>query len=270
MEPAATAAIVIIGDEILSGHTRDTNSGWLAERLRARGVRLVRIETVPDEAAEIESTVRRIAARDAPTWLFLVGGLGPTPDDRTYGAVARALGVELDLRPEHVAWARERAAAWGLSGEAWADPERAEATRRMIRLPAGSEALLNPVGAALGCVAKLEATRVVCLPGVPKELYAMFEQSFEAKYLSSSRASEETRELELECAEAQLWDILTDLERSFPSVRLGSYPQGRRRILLRLRGPAADAARAFDRLAERTRAWRPQVPEPGETRTDAA
>ena len=254
--PQPAAAIVIVGDEILTGHTQDTNSHWLARRLRADDVRVLRIETIADDPAEIEATLRRILVRDEPAFLFVVGGLGPTPDDRTYEGVRRALGVDLEVRAQHVAAMKSRIARRGMSNDAWADPERSEAMRRMIRIPVGSAALENPVGAALGCVAPAGRSRVAVFPGVPRELYAMYEESFAPVHVPKARKGREaTRELEVRTAEAALWDTLTMLEREFPTIRLGSYPQDRRGlVVLRLAGPRPAVDAAFRRLRTATAA----------------
>lgn len=247
---APRAAIVIVGDEILAGHTQDTNSHWLARRLREHGLGLARVETVPDDVTDIEATLRRLLALSFD-WVFVVGGIGPTPDDRTYEAVARALGQRLVVRAEHVDAMRRRVASGPHAGAAWGDPERSQAMRRMIQLPEGSEALENPVGAALGCVARAGETRVVVLPGVPRELYAMFDRSFAPNHLAEAGATETVAELEVWGAEASYWDALVEVERSFPGVKLGSYPQDEKgRILFRLTGPAADVERAKERLSQ--------------------
>jgi len=241
---AARASIVIVGDEILAGHTQDTNSHWLARRLRELGVALDRIETVPDEWSEIEATLRRHTALGFD-WVFVVGGIGPTPDDRTYEAVGRALGVPLEVRDEHVAAMRKRVKAGKHADAAWSDPASSEAMRRMIRIPQGSRALANPIGSALGCVATLGPTRVVVLPGVPRELYAMFDESFAPKHLPRAKPVHVVAEVEVYGAEASYWDALVEVETAFPTVKLGSYPQNARgRVILRLTGPAKDVRAA--------------------------
>lgn len=250
------AAIVIVGDEILDGHTQDTNSHWISKRLAAHGVALLRVEVVPDDVEEIEATLRRILLRDAPSLLFVVGGIGPTPDDRTYEAVARALGVDLELRPEAMDALRTRYGSRA-PGESWADPESSEALQRMIRVPRGAQPLANPAGAALGCVAKSNSTSLVVLPGVPRELYAMFDQSFEPSYLHEFRARDVTREVAVWMQEARLWPTLNALGAAFPSLRIGSYPQSDGgRVVLRLRGPAPDVDRAMERLEKEVAEFR--------------
>lgn len=249
-----TAILVIVGDEILAGHTLDTNSHYLANRLRARGLRVLRKETLPDDPKEIDATLQRILARDAPSYCFVVGGIGPTPDDRTYEGVARALNADLVVTPEARAWMEARARKHGYGADLLGDPGREEPLVRMIRLPRGATPLWNPVGAALGCVAERGATRVVVLPGVPRELTAMVEASFEPRFLPSPQSPEAVQDLEVWGQEIHLWDVLRQLEAEFPQVRFGSYPQSEHgRIVLRLAGPSESVARAAQRLRERTK-----------------
>lgn len=244
-----TAVILIVGDEILDGHTQDTNSHWLAGRLRARGVRLLRIETHPDDVATVADAIRRLARHPTPEFLFVVGGIGPTPDDRTYEAVARALEVPLEARPERLEWLRAREIARGRDGGI----EASQGLRRMVMLPAGTQELVNPVGSALGCVGQAGETQVVVLPGVPRELYAMFGDVFEPQYLGGRSSAVVVREIVERGAEARLYDALLAVERAHATVRVGSYPQADGRIILRLSGPEKDVLEAENDLKARVR-----------------
>ncbi|HSK95868.1 MAG TPA: molybdopterin-binding protein, partial [Euzebyales bacterium] len=93
------ASIVVIGDEILQGFVRDTNSGWLAERLRRLGIALDRVIVVPDDAEAIVGALRAELRRSRPRVVFTSGGIGTTPDDRTMAAVATCLDVDLVAEP---------------------------------------------------------------------------------------------------------------------------------------------------------------------------
>ncbi len=247
----ATAVIVVVGDEILAGHTQDTNSHWLAQRLRGLGVRLLRIEAIPDQVAEIAATLGRSLVREEPSFLFVIGGIGPTPDDRTCAGVARALGGELVARKRDLDALRRLARERGYGNEAWADPTRSQGMRRMVSVPTGSKPLANPVGAALGCVAAMGTTRVVVFPGVPREFYAMFDRSFAPVYARNARSREVTHEVEVWGAEASLWERLSRLEEQFPALRIGSYPQDDLgRIILRITGGKKSADRALRSLQD--------------------
>lgn len=244
----ATARLVVVGDEILAGHTLDTNSHWVAGRLRDLGIDVVGVEQLPDDVGVLVRAITR-AVNDGPEWVIVMGGLGPTPDDRTYEAVAQATGHRLDVRSVHVQWLKDRAKRHGVDDQEWADPERSEAARRMIRIPQGATPLMNPVGAALGCVLEVAGSRVVVLPGVPQELKAMFDEAFVPAFLPDAVASLTTLEAETRAAEAQWWPILKRLEAQEPTVRVGSYPQDPRgRLILRVRGPEEEARRVMNEL----------------------
>src|SRR2546425_1088653 len=122
-----TAAILVIGDEILSGRTKDKNIGYIAEYLTNIGIDLKEVRVVPDEEGEIVSALN--ALRGRYTYVFTTGGIGPTHDDITADAVARAFGVAIDHDPRAVALLRAR----------FGDADLNAARMRMARLPAGGE-----------------------------------------------------------------------------------------------------------------------------------
>src|SRR6201997_3604707 len=121
-----TAALLVIGDEILSGRTKDKNIGYVAEYLTALGIDLKEVRVVGDEEAEIVAAVNALRARY--DYLFTTGGIGPTHDDITAQSVAKAFGVTIDHDPRAVAIMQERFAQTG--------SEMNEARMRMARIPA--------------------------------------------------------------------------------------------------------------------------------------
>ncbi len=165
-----TAEIVTIGNEILIGHTLDTNSNWIAKRLRHYGWQLSRVTTIPDSLSEIQSTVRNAIAR-RPVLLFTLGGLGPTPDDMTMKGVARALEAQIIVNGEALRMVREYYRK--MEGET----AITHARRKMATLPEGALPLKNPIGTAPGVSIERGGTRLVSLPGVPREMKAIFERS---------------------------------------------------------------------------------------------
>ena len=134
-----TAALLVIGDEILSGRTKDKNIGYIAEYLTNIGIDLKEVRVVPDEMDEIIEAVNKLRARY--TYLFTTGGIGPTHDDITADAVSRALGVELYEDPRIIAAMLERLKPEDLN----------EARRRMARIPVGAEqvAMMETIEAAV-------------------------------------------------------------------------------------------------------------------------
>src|SRR5262249_39649748 len=135
-----TAAVLVIGDEILSGRTKDKNIGYIAEYLTGLGIDLMEVRVVGDEEAAIVEAVNALRARH--TYVFTTGGIGPTHDDITAECVAKAFGVPIDFDPRAVAILKERMAQTGA--------EMNEARMRMTRIPQGADLVHNKVSAAPG------------------------------------------------------------------------------------------------------------------------
>ena len=159
--------MISTGDELTCGRTVDTNSAWLAERLLAMGIPTVSHHTVGDDAAEIASAIRAAAGRSEV--VLVTGGLGPTPDDLTRQALGDVLGEELLLDEECLAKIEEffrrrsRQMVW--------------ANRIQAMIPKGASPIDNELGTAPGIMARIGESLVICMPGVPAEMHAMFESS---------------------------------------------------------------------------------------------
>jgi molybdenum cofactor synthesis domain-containing protein len=197
------AAILTIGNELVSGDVENTNASWLARRLEQLGVKVVIAASVPDEIDRIVTFVRR----EAPLvdHLLVTGGLGGTPDDITREALAAAFGVEQEVVPELADDLRSRFRG---------DPEYAA---RWAALPRGAEPLENPLGGAPGF--RIENTWV--LPGLPSEMEAMFDRYAEAlraeRPIASWRVTLRTRE-------SAIAPALAEATERWPGVLVGSYP----------------------------------------------
>ena len=241
-------SIIAIGDELLAGYTLDTNSSWIAQRLRALGIPLKRTTQVRDREDEIVEQVHRELADPGVTLIFCTGGLGPTPDDRTFAALGRALGRELEIEGA-VRERIERRLARMVEAKLIDSAELTEGHLRMARIPAGPLAVLrNRVGTAPGVVYEVEGKRLFLLPGVPPELKAIFAEEIEAAYLAGGAAAT-VRELRLQFAvEGRFWPVLKELEETHPDVSVGSYPNFEsKELILRCTGP--DPARVEDAAA---------------------
>jgi len=162
---APLAAIVTIGDELLLGQIVDTNAAHIAQVLREDGYKLLRSSTVGDDAGRIAAEVKSAAA--AADVVVTTGGLGPTVDDPTRGALADAAGVALEERPE--LW-RDITARYRGFGR-----EPTDNNRRQAMVPEGAEAILNPLGTAPAFVVEVDGVPVVALPGVPREMRYLLE-----------------------------------------------------------------------------------------------
>jgi molybdenum cofactor synthesis domain-containing protein len=200
----ATAAILTIGNEIVSGDTENTNASWLARRLAPLGVEVRLIAALPDEIDEIARFVREHAP--AVEFLLVTGGLGGTPDDLTREALAAAFGVEQEEQPEVAADLRARFTR---------DPEYAA---RWALLPEGSRPLANPRGGAPGFV----IANVYVFPGLPAEMEAMFDSVAEelagGQPIASWRRTYRTRE-------SDIVELLAEATERWPEVLVGSYPR---------------------------------------------
>lgn len=249
--PPLRASILVIGDEILAGYVRDTNSGWLAERLRGHGVPLDRVVTVPDDIDAIVGHLRDELARSRPRVVLTSGGIGSTPDDRTMEAVATLLGVELVVDPDldaRITAALERQAAAGgrISGE------QEEAVRSMALVPGGARLLPEASGMAPGVAVDVDCgleeggAAIAVLPGIPSELRRITEQSVEPALLAGRGAPTHTEELTHPYPESVLSPLLADLARDFPGLHVGSYPG--RECVVRLSGAPADVEAAAARV----------------------
>ena len=199
----ATAAILTIGNELVSGDVPNTNGSWLARRLEGLGLGVRLIAALPDEIDAVAVFVRDQAA--AVDVVVVTGGLGGTPDDLTRESIAAAFGVGQAEVPEVAADLRARFTR---------DPEYAA---RWARLPAGSRPLENPLGGAPGFVAE----NVYVLPGLPAEMEAMFEtvaaELRRGGPIASWRRTYRT-------SESRIAGVLEAAGAQHPGVRVGSYP----------------------------------------------
>ncbi len=252
MATSPATVIIAVGDEVLSGHTQDTNSFFLAQRAFAAGYPVRRIEVVADRIDEVVAAVHRALADTGVTRIAVCGGIGPTPDDRTFEAVARALDRPLeenDLALAHITGivARMHAAGWVQTDEV------SEGNRRSATVPAGGTVLVNRRGMAPPMAYELGEDRwLFILPGVPREFTTIVEEELIPRFFSGGTAAavEEVRYQSV--PEAELYGPLRQLATEFGDVVAGSYPQSEaRRVIVRLRGDdAARVSAAAHRMIE--------------------
>jgi molybdenum cofactor synthesis domain-containing protein len=239
------STIIAIGDELLAGFTLDTNSNWLAEHLRVLGFPLKRVTIVRDRPAEIVEQVRRDLCDPEVEDVFCTGGLGPTPDDRTYEAIGAALGREMTLwQPvlERIERRVRRMHDAGLIDSA----EVTEGNRRMARIPDEPDHVFrNRRGMAPGLMYRVEGRRLFILPGVPSEMRGIFTEELAPEFLAGGTARV-VRELRfLFASEARFYPVMRELETSHPDVSVGSYPNFRTKELV-LRFSGDDERRVLD------------------------
>ena len=202
-----TAALAVIGDEILSGRTQDKNVAQLALWLNDHGIRLAEVRIVPDDMDRIGETVNELRAKH--DYLFTTGGIGPTHDDITVDAIAKAFGVPAIVHPEALKILQDyyRDRPGGLT----------ESRLRMARTPEGAELLRNPSSGAPG----IKMDNVYIMAGVP--------------HIAASMLAALTGKLEggrpvvsitvgARAPESDVADLLRETEEANPGVAIGSYP----------------------------------------------
>jgi len=230
MAEAPTAAILVIGDEILSGRTKDKNIGFIADTLTDIGIDLEEVRIVADREAAIVEAVRALSERY--DFVFTSGGIGPTHDDITADSVAKAFGVPIDVDPRA---AELLIAFWQGRGI-----EPNESRMRMARIPEGAALIPNSVSVAPG----FRIRNVFVMAGVPAILQAMMDEV--VKVLPASRpVFSET--IEAHRPEGDVALPAREVQAAHPEVRIGSYPyhDGERfttRLVLRSRDAVALAA----------------------------
>ncbi|MFS8038720.1 competence/damage-inducible protein A [Xanthobacter sp. AM11] len=200
-----TAALVVIGDEVLSGRTKDKNIGHIAERLTEVGIDLREVRIVADVEADIVAAIDGL--RHRYTYVFTTGGIGPTHDDITADSVAKAFGVSIDVDP--------RARAMLL--EYIAEKDLNEARLRMARIPAGASLVVNSVSRAPG----FRIGNVIVMAGVPRIMQAMLEAVLPELEKGRPMLS---RTVLADAREGDIAAPLADIARAFPEAMIGSYP----------------------------------------------
>ena len=201
-----TAAVLVIGDEILSGRTKDRNLGYIAEYCANIGIELREARVVPDVEGEIVAALNALRARY--TYVFTTGGIGPTHDDITADAIAKAFGVEIGEDPRALAIMAPR----------YAPGEFNAARRRMARIPAGADLLDNPISKAPG----FRLGNVIVMAGVPNIMQVMLD-SAAANLRTGVKILAEIVEAG-GLPEGRYGTALGEVATAHPDVAIGSYP----------------------------------------------
>jgi molybdenum cofactor synthesis domain-containing protein len=236
--PSPTAAVLVIGDEILSGRTQDTNLAYLSKFLGALGIDLNEARVVRDIEAEIVAAVNALRARY--TYVFTTGGIGPTHDDITADSIAKAFGVGIDYHPDVLA----------LLGARYKPGEFNEMRKRMARIPDGASLIKNSVSTAPG----FQLGNVFVMAGVPMIMRAMLED-VEPRLARGAVVISET--VSARIPEGRIAGPLARIQSEHAGVAVGSYPFYREdgagvQLVVRGRDPAAveAAAKAIERALE--------------------
>ena len=225
-----TVEIFAIGNELLVGQVLDTNSHWLIRQLTALGAQVRRVMILRDEYDEIEDAFRNALSR-RPRLIITTGGLGPTDDDLTFRAIARAYKLDQYEHPAALEMVRKRYEYIATIRPGYS-AELNESRRKMAFFPVGAEPLFNPNGAAPGLVMSLPAgeggiTTLVSLPGVPSEMKDIFTTSMQAVLAATIGAGGHVeRTIVLDRGdESRIADLLRQVQTDHPTVYVKSRGQ---------------------------------------------
>ncbi len=227
------AALLVIGDEILSGRTQDSNVSYFATWLGEVGIQLKEVRVVADDQNEIVEAVNALRRKFA--YVFTTGGIGPTHDDITADAIAKAFEVGIGHHPE----------AMAILDAHYAPGEFNEARKRMARVPDGADLIENPISKAPG----FQIENVFVMAGIPAINRAMLES---VRHRLVGGAKVESRSCRASLPEGTLAEGLGEIQTNFPTVAIGSYPvhrDGVFGVILVVRSDAPDDLEAaFSRV----------------------
>ncbi len=199
------AAILIIGNEILSGRTQDTNTSTLATWLNSIGVKVNEVRVIPDIEKTIVDTLNVL--RKSNNYVFTTGGIGPTHDDITAESVSKAFGLKYEIHKE----------AFKILEAYYKPGEFNEGRQKMVWMPENAELILNPTSGAPG----FNIDNVFCLPGVPSILKSML-GSLKNKIVGGEPILSQT--ISLKTVESEIANSLTKVQNENKDVEIGSYP----------------------------------------------
>lgn len=199
------AAVIIIGNEILSGRTQDKNINHIALKLGEHGVRLAEVRIIPDIEQKIIATIHEL--KPQVDYIFTCGGIGPTHDDITAECVAKAFGVPLETHPE----------AYAILEKHYGAADFTEPRQKMAKIPRGAALILNPVSAAPGFIIE----GVYVMAGVPRIMQAMLDH-----VLATLKGGDivHSRTVSSPLPESRIAEDLGQIQSRWPEVEIGSYP----------------------------------------------
>ena len=202
-----SAAILVIGDEILSGRTQDTNSNYIAKEMEMIGINSTQIRVIPDEKNTIIDSVNELRVKN--DYLFTTGGIGPTHDDITADSIAEALKIDLEINIEAYDVLEKYYKKIG--------SEFNEVRQRMARIPKGATLIENSISAAPGF--KIE--NVFVFAGIPKIMKSMLDDSI--KHLNKGKLIH-TTSIKVDAVEGDIAPVLKSLNDENENIKIGSYP----------------------------------------------
>ena len=201
----ANAAIIVIGNEILSGRTQDINVSFLSKWLNELGVRVTEVRIIEDSEDSIVKNVNEL--RNKFKYIFTTGGIGPTHDDITSKSIAKAFNIKYDFHKE----------AYEILEKYYTPEKFNEGRKKMAKIPANAKLIYNPSSGAPGFIVK----NVFCLPGVPSILKSMI-HGLKDKIIGGDKILSQT--INIQTVESEIAQSLEDVQSQFKNVEIGSYP----------------------------------------------
>jgi nicotinamide-nucleotide amidase len=223
---AASMEIVCVGNELLIGKILNTNAQWLSKRATLLGVKVRRVTVAADEVIEIASVIREVLERK-PRFVITTGGLGPTFDDKTLEGIAEALNQKLRVNKEALEMVENKYKTY--AREKKEEVELTPPRVKMATIPEGAAPVPNPIGTAPAVRFDVEGTVLIALPGVPREMEAIFEESIEPllKQASGGTSFYEKSIYANDIMESNLAPLIDKVMQNNPSVYIKSHPKGR-------------------------------------------
>lgn len=214
--------IIAVGEEILKGRIVDTNSPWIVAQATSAGATITRITCVGDNLNDIEAVARDAIQRNVHL-VVTVGGLGPTPDDRTLEGIARAADRRFKLDEKILRILERKYDEFAQKRGIKLMPEMLEGQRKMAFLAEGSEPIENPLGTAPGIKLQVKKTMIISLPGVPAEMKAIFERSLLPLIRSRTSRCSLVKTVRVKMFESELIPVLQEVTKTYPQTYLKSY-----------------------------------------------
>lgn len=212
--------IICVGNELLTGHTLNTNAHWMAREVTKVGGMVRRVTVIRDEVDEISRSIKESVKRK-PLWIIISGGLGPTYDDKTLQGLAKALGRKLTVNKEAVNMLRRKYVKT-------ANPSLTPWRYKMATMPVNSKPLDNPVGHAPAAMVKHDSCTIFALPGVPREMESIFSK-YIIPILRKNIGKFVRKEMNLETkgiVESVLAPYLDIVITKNPDIYVKSHPKG--------------------------------------------
>ena len=201
----ANAAIIVIGNEILSGRTQDINVSFLCKWLNDLGVRVTEVRIIEDNEDSIVKNVNEL--KNKFKYIFTTGGIGPTHDDITSKSIAKAFNIKYDFHKE----------AYEILEKYYTPEKFNEGRKKMAKIPENAKLIYNPSSGAPGFIVK----NVFCLPGVPSILKSMID-GLKDKIIGGNKILSQT--ITIQTVESEIAQPLEDVQKKFKNVEIGSYP----------------------------------------------